>query len=302
MIPNSATVGTEATPSNDSGKGQEEIYFSDGLTIVPPSLPSTVEQHLRSSRVNDHPNDVLDDGGKIDPAEAFEVFKGKIFAPSSNDDDYFRSPRFVSRTVETPFQRLSRLRMEISELEGDIQQQQQMLVPTNPSEAHNIQDEDDTHQLVLLENMTQMARDLASRLDSIGTISPAALSTSVISSAGQETAIHASLTNLVQDQIQQIKNLNMQDVPKIAPLRKDTGSSSSSTVSHIILLEQRLTQIEKVLGSNGANPKVLSSSSILQRLEDAENIVSCLNKEGLDLMATRAKFIRYVVAMSGMST
>lgn len=301
MISNSTTVDTEAAPSNDSGKGQEEVFFSDGLTVVPTSLPSTVEQQLRISRVNHHPNDVLDDGGKVDPAEAFEVFKGKIFVPSSNDDDYFRGPRFVSRTVETPFQRLSRLRLEISELEGDIQQQQQMLVPKNPSEAHNIQDEDDTHQLVLLENMTQMARDLASRLDSIGTISPA-LSSSVVSSAGQETAIHASLTNLVQDQIQQIKNLNMQDVPKTAPLRKDTGSSSSSTVSHIILLEQRLTQIEKFLGSNGPDPKVLSSSSILQRLEDAENIISCLNKEGLDLMATRAKFIRCVVAISGMST
>jgi len=301
MIPNLATVVTEAAPFNDSGKVQEEVFISDGLTTVPTFVPSAVQQQLRSTRVNHHPNDILDDGGNIDPAEAFEVFKGKIFVPSlSDDDDYFRGPRFVSRTVETPVQRLSRLRMEISELESDIQQQQQMLVPINPSEAHNIQDEDDTHQLMLLENMTQMARDLASRLDSIGTISHT-LSSSAVSSAGQETAIHASLTNLVQDQIQQIKNLNFQDIQKPALIRKDADSYSSSTISQIILLEQRLTQIEKVLGSNGADLKIPSSSSILQRLEDAEHIVSCLSKEGLDLMASRAKFIRCVV-LSGMST
>jgi len=129
MIPNLATVVTEAAPFNDSGKVQEEVFISDGLTTV----PSAVQQQLRSTRVNHHPNDILDDGGNIDPAEAFEVFKGKIFVPSlSDDDDYFRGPRFVSRTVETPVQRLSRLRMEISELESDIQQQQQMLVPINP--------------------------------------------------------------------------------------------------------------------------------------------------------------------------
>lgn len=293
-----ATAVTEAAAFSDSLKGQEEIYVSDGLAAVQASIPAITQQQLRSTHVNLHPEDILDDGGRIDAAEAFEVFKGKIFLPSSDDDEYYHAHRAPPRNVETPIQRLSRLRMEVSELENDVRQQQQMLIPTNPSEAHNIQDEDDTHQFMLLENMTQMARDLATRLDSISMGTTATLSTSFAAAAGQDAAIHASLTNLVQDQIQQIEKLQQQQPQQQPHSRKDTDSDTASTISHLVLLEQRLTRIEKALGTNTIDLKVPSSSSIIQRLEDAERLISGINKEGLDLIASRAKYIRYVEVLS----
>jgi len=274
-----AATATESPISDEIIAGREEIFFSDGLAAVPTQIITPQELRSSSGVANTcHPDDVLDDGGRIDATTAFEVFKGKIFFPSSNNNhiEYFRSHGVAA--TETPVQRLSRLRMEISELEFDIQQQQQMLIPTNPSEAHNVQDEDDKHDVMLLENITQMARDLASRLD---ILSIGASGTS--STDAQGKAMHASLTNLVQNQMQQITKQHEQ------PPQHLEKSENLALPRSQLLLEQKLVMLEKIVGTQmGAS----SSSSIVQRLAEAERLVSCIDKEGIDVLASKAKLIR----------
>lgn len=97
MISSATMLGTETAAFNESNsKGQEEVYVSDGLAAIPPSAPLVMQQQPSSTHVNYHPNDILDDGGIIDAAEAFEVFKGKIFVPSSNEYEYYHGHRTFS--------------------------------------------------------------------------------------------------------------------------------------------------------------------------------------------------------------
>jgi len=96
--------------------------------------------------------------------------------------------------------------------------------------------------------------------------------------------MHASLTNLVQNQMQKIAKQHEQP-----PQYLEKSENSTLPRSHL-LVEQKLAMLEKIVGTQtGAS----SSSSIVQRLAEAERLVSCIDKEGIDALASKAKLIRY---------
>ena len=214
--------------SGNLGESNEgEIFSSDGLPPLPP--PRAPVTSLSSDEKGD---DILDHGEKIDVAQAFEVFSGKLFFPSASSGTTGTATTTgaaVTAPVETPLHRLARLRMEVSELEQDF------------AKSSAGSDEAKVAHLG-----SEVLQDLASRLsalsDANGNSSP--------------RTVQSDLTTLVSREFQRLQQQNQKgkDIAtedgrsgeggvtyEFYPTNNDSGSEAS--------LEERISQIESLLGA-----------------------------------------------------
>jgi len=241
-----------------SGDQEAECVFSsDGLpplSIPPPPI---------SLKNNDkHGEEILlDTESSIDPIQAFEVFSGKVFPPSSR----LGTSRI---SYETPHERLARLKVEISELELEL----------NRSDFSSQEDNDDTQNTLT---------DLSKRLIALS------------SRAGDVSAQKQhNLSSLVKAEV-----AKMSDVPNVTPpenkglglvyelyanpeIRDEKSDGSCLNPS----LEGRLSRIESLVATSGLCST--RSLPVLERLQDAEAKIKNLDEKTLQAASAKAKVIR----------
>ena len=102
---------------------QEEVFEwnNDGDHDPGNSINNTtnIDSFREAYRAKVDPNDTQDGvitTTTVSPAEAFEVFRGKVFFTRN---EYTLSDSIEQR-VETPMQRFTRLRIELEELQSDL--------------------------------------------------------------------------------------------------------------------------------------------------------------------------------------
>lgn len=246
-----------------------EIFSSDGLPPLPPlNAPVT---SLSSAEKGD---DILDQGDNVDLVQAFEVFSGKLFFPSSNPRS-LKNPESgtnkATTVVETPLQRLARLRMEVSELEQDFKN------------SASVGTDEGSNSMQLGSDVLQ---DLASRLAAI---------TNANSSVSTRS-VQSDLTNLVSRELERLQLLRTQKrsdgdteesgtgvTYELYPAGNDSGSTS--------VLEERMSHIENMLGV-ASSASSSTNGTILDRLRNVEQMAKSVDLTSLDAAAARAKLIR----------
>mmetsp|Transcript_59652 Transcript_59652/g.69714 ORF Transcript_59652/g.69714 Transcript_59652/m.69714 type:complete len:399 (-) Transcript_59652:241-1437(-) len=273
-------MSTKNVPSADG-----EVFESVGLAHIPsPKAPvsSLYKTNVKKKDGNDY---VLDDGDGIDPVTAFEVFSGKIFPTSSDSNRVSNRPNNapMSTIVETPLQRLTRLQMEISELESDLK-------------STSLSTEEKDGAAPTSEEMLKVARNLAFRLDAASQISP-----NRIDSSGK---VQTELTGVVMRELERLQSKVSANDAKPSASATDlaavtyelyasgdgkiggAGSSDYNTLS----IEERLATVEKFVGNSSS--VVAAKGTVMERLEQAEGMASKVDTEILEAAAAKAKVIR----------
>jgi hypothetical protein len=104
--------------------GGEVIFTSDGLDPLEPPLALVRAPPLLSSNRRDasdgSPVDELDTSSGTDVVQAFEIFAGKVYAPTTTNTSLSTSLSTRSASLETPLERLARLQRELTELQADV--------------------------------------------------------------------------------------------------------------------------------------------------------------------------------------
>jgi len=225
--------------------------------------------------------DILDSGDDMNLVQAFEVFSGKLYFPqsSSTSSSYSSNPATSTKEtftgiVETPLQRLARLRMELSELETDF---------ANMSSKESAE--------VDQKNITNAMEDISLRLSAIsnntnhGTTSP--------------KSVQTNLTQVVSTEMEKLRELK-QKSKNDDETTPSAGTSityelyagaAASDVESESRLEDRMAQIEAMLGVTSTSSS-LSTGSVLDRLHEVEKMAKSVDLSSLDSAAARAKLIR----------
>eukprot|EP00978_Attheya_sp_CCMP212_P018376 scaffold50201_cov50-Attheya_sp.AAC.6 len=238
--------GAGATTDAADEAGGEAIFSSDGLPpLAPPLAPVSSSASTEA----------------ISPLEAFEVFSGRLFPPSSAVQQKLDD--------EPPLVRLARLQTELKELEKDMQS-------APPSEHFAVED------------VTQVMQGLSSRLDSLSANAASTLF------KGRQS----DLTTLVQSS--QLKSNGSAAAAGTSSNNEGVvyelyGGPASAASAVDVSLQERLQAMEALVGSDA------SGKSILQRLEQAELMASKADPRSLEAAANRAKVIRYVCRSIAMN-
>lgn len=252
-----------------------EIFSSDGLPPLPP-LSAPVTTLSTDEQGKDNASGILDQGDDINLVQAFEVFSGKIFPPNTSSSSSFakkqQSSQNIPKVIETPLQRLARLRMEVSELEQDLAKS-------------NSSDDEDSGKAKLGNEIIQ---DLASRLS--------ALSHVTTHNNSSPRSVQSELTSLVSrelERLQQKENSGSNDEKQSGKRDGVTyelyAAGNESTGSSI---EGRLAKIEQMVNGGVVVQQPYQDGSVLERLQKIEDMATSVDLSTLDAAAARAKLIR----------
>mmetsp|Transcript_37403 Transcript_37403/g.38087 ORF Transcript_37403/g.38087 Transcript_37403/m.38087 type:complete len:376 (+) Transcript_37403:119-1246(+) len=218
------------------------------------------------------------DVGQINASEAFEVFQGKAFNIPNIDSkrvDYSVADK-VEQRVESPLQRFTRLRAELTELHNDLNS---MVKDDLPNDS-NIWS-------TLLNETKQMQQNMYS-LESHQCL--------------QQSMTHNSVSKAVNN-LQEISN-------KLQPTSTSTSietdklqpvSSAAMTDINLAKMEQRVYALELLLGSAsnaldmeavvGTTPKS-AVFPLIQTITRLERRVSLLDKNALETIQNKAVSLR----------
>jgi len=234
-----------------------EIFSSDGLPpLPPPSAP------VKTLSFNEKGDGVLDQGDNINLVQAFEVFSGKIFPPTMSTSSVPQNPQ-DGKIFETPLQRLARLRMEVLELEQDFATSNNQESESSPLGS-------------------DVLHDLASRLSALSDLQ---------NGKSSPRSVQSELTTVVSRELRRLEqsknstNDNSNDTHGITYELYSTNNESSGSS-----LEARMAKIEQMVGGGGMNEN--ANKSVLERLEQVEQLAKSVDVTSLDAAAARAKLIR----------
>lgn len=273
-------MSTKNVPSADG-----EVFESVGLAHIPSPKAPVSSLYKTNVKKKDGNDNVLDDGDGIDPVTAFEVFSGKIFPTSSDSNRVSNRPNNapMSNIVETPLQRLTRLQMEISELESDLK-------------STSLSTEEKDGAAPTSEEMLKVARNLAFRLDAASQISP-----NRIDSSGK---VQTELTGVVMRELERLQSKVSANDAKTSASATDLAAvtyelyasgdgkigGAESSDYDTLSIEERLATVEKFVGNSSS--VVAAKGTVMERLEQAEGMASKVDTEILEAAAAKAKVIR----------
>jgi len=280
----------EQRPQRQQQQNQQQTEKTKGSTTAAGS-PAPPSSSSSSSSSHLPEEDAFDDESSMNPAAAFEVFQGKLFVsePARSNHGGRTTTRMMtttSSTAETPLQRLTRLRMEVKEVEEDLKGS---LLVGNPNEESN-EDDDDEDNRRLFSDMTRVAHDLAKRLDDVA-------ATGSTGGEGGDGIITGSkklqegLSEIVKDGVSQMKQNRNENEDKdvvVAVSGTDAVTTKDEDAAAAARLEERIARIEKVMGGISE----AKDGTVLSRLESAERMTKRLDGSMLDAAAARAKVIR----------
>jgi len=305
-MPKDTAATASSSGSGADAAGGEAIYSSDGLPPLPAPVPP-----VTSSGATDDADNVLD-SDHVSPAAAFEVFGGKAYlrpgggggGRSVATGNLVAGSSSGTRTglpVEPPLVRLARLSAELSELERDLE-----TTSTSSAAAAGA---------VSSEELTQLARDLSSRLEVLSNQHGIVAGTG----SGNSRTLSDNLTRLVREELAKASS---SDAASAAAASESGGGGivyelyASSATGHVgptsaasaaseASIAERLGRIERAVGSTSSASAIVSTSaasggesdsgsgrSVLERLEGAERMAGRVDAKALDAAAARAKVIR----------
>lgn len=309
-MPKDTAATASSSGSGADAAGGEAIYSSDGLPPLPAPVPP-----VASSGATDDADNVLD-SDHVSPAAAFEVFGGKAYLrPGGGGGRSVATGNLVAgsssgtRTglsVEPPLVRLARLSAELSELERDLET---TTTSTSSTAAGAVSSEE----------LTQLARELSSRLDVLSN------QHGIVAGTGgnNNRTLSDNLTRLVREELAKASS-SSSDTASAAAATSESGAGgivyelyASSATGHVgptsaasaaseASIAERLGRIERAVGSSNASAIVSTSAasggesdsgsgrSVLERLEEAERMAGRVDAKALDAAAARAKVIRCV--------
>ena len=273
-----STASTPTAGSTDPADeaGGEVIYSSDGLAPLDVTKPPvSVATPAAGSGAGDGKQQAgAPDGASADGAEgsdeavldssgmnvmdAFEVFKGKIYSVKTIETAAGARPPTAMK--ETPLQRLARLQAEINELEAEL----------STTSANTGRDFD--------EEVVQLATNLKSRLKTV-------------EEASTRLPQQDELTRLIRQQLKQ--------TAAAGSASSGTGTTSGLSSTGVVYelygtaqnptttVEDRLTKVERLVGSSA-----VSTKSLVSRLDDVETMVARVDPTSLEQAANKAKVIR----------
>lgn len=252
-----------------TGKPDLQILCSDGLPRL--TLPPTPAHPQR---------DIIDESAKldenpIDTNAALEALTGanssSSFSSSCRNNAHTYGGRSderpTSNSNENPMARLMRLKREVHELETDL------------NYHHHLNEE---------QEMGKMVRSLVNRLDVLGQQHRRQNKNGEVLKYQQQRQIvlmqglreAASLVGGNQTVVSDVED-NIKGLP---------SSSISLSSSELAQLEERIIRMEVSIGAGGSD--ICKGGSLLQRVHEAERILSRLDPHTLDRAATRAKIIK----------
>jgi hypothetical protein len=194
-----------ATTDAADEAGGEAIFSSDGL---PPLSPPVAPVSSASTE-------------SLSPLEAFEVFSGRLFPPSSAVQQKLDD--------EPPLVRLARLQTELKALEKDLQ--------SAPSSEH-----------FAAEDVTQVMQGLSSRLDSLSTNAASTLF------KGRQS----DLTTLVQSSQYKSAGSAASALTKNEGVVYELYGGPASAASAVdVSLQERLQAMEALVGSDASGKSIL---------------------------------------------
>jgi hypothetical protein len=254
--------------------GGEVIYSSDGLAPVQVTKPPSIAQNIPSSS-GDNDDEVVLDSDTMSPQTAFEVFKGKVYSVSSNKTNFRTVLRPSFNTSESPLEKLARLQSEVTALENELQ--------TTAADSGREFDE----------QVVQLATDLKARL---------------VTASSTQVAEQDELTRMISQQLQQMQKDEKPETRSTMTTAGDVIPNTGlvyelygNTTNPTTLLEERLLKLERLLGNSqqsqfflsGASTKGgISNKSLMNRMEDMEELVATVDAATLEQAATKAKIIR----------
>ena len=266
-------MSNEQTTDTTNG---EAIYSSDGLSPIPiPPPPPTSNSRRRTVNTNtnndDDDNDGIDYESK-DAIEAFEVFSGRVFYPSSlknNESVSYSgggSTRSSSRQYhETKLQKLARIQSELKELENDF---------SLGSVITNSNEEDEQQRLMEHNEIMTIVKDLTNKLQSLQN------GLDISKRQYELTTFVNSLS--INDKTNEVNDGGSKNI--------NNEQSSNNTLTQ----EQRLLRIEQFIGSHGniVGSSISDNLSIMERLKQAEAKLRSVDETTLTQASNRAKVIR----------
>lgn len=245
---------------NGNTRRKETVYVSDGVSS--PSFSAPNVPHIHTGFKSNGIENTLDTC-PCDPFKAFETFHGKKFTPLS-----------VSPLVdmETPFQKMARLRNEVKQLEHDIESNKRGCT------GRDILKKND-------EEMEKSIADLSYRLSGCQ---------KNLNIDGEKYLKQLDLTNCVRSEetkLSTIYNAVKNDPLKnssCSPKRSEYNPNKIATENSSSDLELRLERIEmfiKETYDEGTQP-------LIKRLNMMEEKIEKLNEKTLNEISMKAKIIR----------
>eukprot|EP01041_Mallomonas_annulata_P009901 gene9901-20594_t len=224
------------------------------------------------------------DLGNIDAGLAFEVFQGRIFSvpkqQSSNRSEYSIADS-VEKRVESPLQRFTRLRSELSELCDDL----------NSMTTNENQPTDSTIWSSLLEETKQLQNNIKT-IESHKKLQE--------NTNGNGNTSDSSISNkltIVSNQLQDHQKSSTSTSTSTLVLE----SKDSLSVSSIAVLEQRVFALETLLGSAsnaldmeaivGVTPRS-SIFPLVQTVSKLEKRISLLDESTMETIRNKASGLR----------
>lgn len=308
--------------ADESAGVQETIYSSDGLPSIvlplpPPPLPPIGGVGGGQDDTNAK-NDNNEDGGQdaiietqsaTDPRAAFNVFYN-----NNNNLDFSTGPNSLYRTRPTndvpssmttawedPRRRLFRLRAEIESLEHAfaIEKEENTLLDNNNDDhadqaaaavtASELKSR--IHALLPGEDFASMLRGRQEALSSV-----------IARDMDRLAAVHDNKFEGVEKGKGEGDNDGVGKI--VYELYKECGGGGGKNIKAVaeseMALEERLRKLELAVGSSFPSSTMIGSSissndvnkSILQRIEEAEQLVREVDSSAIDKLAARAKVVR----------
>jgi hypothetical protein len=317
--------------ADESAGVQETIYSSDGLPSIvlplpPPPLPpigGTTGQDDNTNDDNEDGRDAILENQSTDPRAAFNVFhNNNIDFLSTGPNSLYRTrptndglPSSLTLGWEDPRRRLFRLRAEIESLEHAFaatteKDENALLLDNNNDAVTALELKSRIDALLPGEDFVSMLRGRQEALSSVIARDMDRLSAIHDDNVGVEVEEGGEDTVLTQGG----GDNNNDGVGKIVyELYKECGGGGGKNIKAVaasdMALEERLRKLELTVGSSfpssssmtGSSSSSSSSSSnnntnvnksILQRIEEAEQLVREVDSTAIDKLAARAKVVR----------
>ena len=228
------------------------VYSSDNVEAIEITKPPIATQ----LNLN---NDFTLDSEAMDPTAAFEVFAGKLYSNSNNNNNKSQYMLNAERT-ETPLQKLARLQAEVQALEQEL---------NATSTGSTLDQEILKHTKLLQDRLT--ASQTTSKIPAQDEL------TKVIQAQLEGMKLNDSSKTEAQDQDKDKQHNVVYELYGSTHKPMDTTSA-----------DDRLTKLEQLLGSSTSS----TDTSLLQRLEELETQASSWNETSLESVSVKAKLIR----------
>jgi hypothetical protein len=295
-----STMGSAEHTADEAGG--EAVFSSDGLPPLSTPLPPHVSSN--NSRANDDNDENADAVIEESPpgVDVFQSFRGSSggWAGLSSKSSTDSVSVDTIMLAEDPLRTLFRLRAEVDRLEEVLAsdekgRRRQQQTSSDANEQYQLQQLKSRLGIMLGGNNSgddiTLDKLLRGRQEDLSRIIAKHLTT------GDDLSKDMDKLNIYNDD--ENNNKKNKDGKIVYELYSSSllGQQSQNPQQHqsskVVMLEERLLKLETILGSNTTDTTLsATSTSLLQRLDDAERLMKDMDMNEVEKLAAKAKVIR----------